>query len=303
MKNSIKSGWLKITLFSLLTGFVMTAHSQETTFQAKNPLQKELGEISGIAKDGHFIWAIVDSKNASFYKLDESGKIVQTIHISNIKLKDVEAITIDKNYLYIADVGDNSGVRPDRTIIRVKKSSIPSGKIVTVSGDIIKFTFPDEGVVKNKKNNNYDCEAVLIYGDSIFVFTKRRDDLKSALYVIPKVPGTYAARFISVLKTKGLVTDAAIDERGNNLALIGYDEDNHTKAFIWLLSNFKGDDFFSGREERFRLTNQKMLDWQLESICYKDENSFYIACEKTKDVPNTLYVIKRTDLIHSDKGE
>jgi hypothetical protein len=298
-----KARIFQIALLSLFQAIVMKGNSQETTFQAKNLLSKELGEISGIAKDGNFIWAIIDSKNASFYKLDESGKIIQTIHISNVKLKDVEAISIDKDYLYIADVGDNSGIRPDRTIIRIKKSTIPKSKVATVSGELIKFTFPDEGVVKNKKNNNYDCEAVLNYMDSIYVFTKRRDDLKSALYVIPKVPGTYSARFISVLKTKGLVTDAAIDERGNNLALIGYDEDNHTKAFIWLLSNFKGDDFFSGREERFRLTNQKMLDWQLESICYKDENSFYIACEKTKDVPNTLYVIKKTDLIHSDKGE
>lgn len=303
MKKITRYNVYKIAVLLVCTSFFSEAKSQETMFQAKNLLSKELSEISGIAKDGNVLWAIVDSKNANIYKLDLSGKIIQTIHIDNVKLKDVEAVTIDQHYLYIADVGDNNGVRADRTIIRIKKSIIPGKPITSVKGEVIKFTFPDEGVVKNKKNNNYDCEAVLSYRDSIYLFTKRRDDLKSALYVIPKVPGTYAARYISVLKTKGLVTDAAMDESGNNLALIGYDEDNHSMPFIWLLSNFHGDDFFSGKEERFQLTSKKLLDWQLESISYKDENSFYIACEKTKDIANTLYVIKRADLVRSEKGK
>jgi hypothetical protein len=301
--DSRYSRLVRIVFLSFYTLVTATAFSQENRFELKKELPKELKEISGIVKDGNALWAISDNRNVDVYKLDLSGNIIQQLHISNIPLRDVEAITADKNYLYIGDVGDNSGTREERIIVRVLKSSIGDNAIATVEGELIRFHFAEEGDIKNKRANNYDCEAILNYKDSIYIFTKRREDLKTGLYAVPKIPGMYTARYIDVFKTVGLVTDAAVNEAGNKLALVGYDGSNHTRPFIWLLSNFSGNNFFSGDYDRYELTNENKLDWQVESIAYKDEDHFFIACERTKDVPNTLYVIKKSELHHSDRGE
>ncbi|MFL5810532.1 MAG: SdiA-regulated domain-containing protein [Flavisolibacter sp.] len=274
---------------------------QEDQFLMKKELPAELKEISGIAKDGNFLWAITDNKKRTIYKLDLSGNLVQQIEVSNAAFEDVEAVTSDRDYVYVGDVGDNNGTRSTRSIMRIPKSSIGNNSQATASGEMISFTFPDEGEVKNKKSNNYDCEAMISFKDSLYVFTKRRDDMKTELYALPKSPGSYTARSISIFKTKGLVTDAAVNKSNNEIALVGYDE-GHTKPFIWILSNFKGNDFFSGNHERFDLTNEKQLDWQVEGISYGDGNHLFLSCEKTKDVRNTVYSIDRAKLHLSKKG-
>ncbi len=276
--------------------------SQEVAFEFQKALSKELDEISGIAHDGQFLWVVSDDKDAPIYKLDRKGNVLQKIKISNLRLIDVEAVAVDRTYIYIGDVGDNMGKRNQRAIVKVEKSDIPKGRSVSVKGQRIRFSFPEHGDVKKQKRNNYDCEAIIIYNDSVYLFTKRRKDLNTSLYVIPKIPGTYSARLISTFKTKGLVTDASVNDRTDEIALIGYDE-GHTRPFIWILSNFPFDDFFSGNYVRFELTKNKELDWQIEGISYEDNGTFFIVCEKTKQVPNTLYLIKKSGLFSSDKGD
>src|SRR4030095_12027516 len=109
---------LFLLMATAITGIIFS----QTHFEFKKELPKELKEISGIVKDGDALWAISDNRNVDVYKLDLSGNIIQQLHISNVALRDVEAITADKDYLYIGDVGDNDGTRDERTIIRVLKS-------------------------------------------------------------------------------------------------------------------------------------------------------------------------------------
>jgi hypothetical protein len=277
-------------------------NAQEDNFTLKKLLPPELKEISGIVKDGAFIWAISDSKKNTIYKLDLSGDLIQQIEITNALFADVEAVTTDRDYVYVGDVGDNNGTRTSRHIMRIKKSSIGSKSLARVTGELISFSFPGEQAEKKKKNNNYDCEALISYKDSLFVFTKRRGDMKTELFALSKSPGTYSARSISIFKSKGLITDAAVNEGKNEIALIGYDE-GHRNPFIWIFRKFEGNEFFSGRSERFELTNEKHLDWQVEGISYNDDNSFFISCEKTKDVQNTIYLLDRSKLHKSKKRE
>jgi hypothetical protein len=269
--------------------------TQEIHFGMTRELPKALKEVSGLARDGNALWTISDDNRSDIYKLDLQGNILQQVHLKNIAVVDVEAVAVDREYLYIGDVGDNDGRREGRQIIRIAKSTLGGGSRVDVNGELIAFVFPDEGAVKKKKSNNFDCEAVISYGDSLYLFTKRREDLKTELYVLPKSPGKYVARSLGVFKAKGLITDAAVNPEGNELALVGYDE-GHTRPFIWIFDHFGKEGFFTGHARRFELTNKKKLDWQVESISYRDDNSFYIACERTKDVPNTIYIVDKKEL-------
>jgi len=260
----------------------------------KTELKKPLNEISGLVADGKNLWAITDKPKANAYLLDDKGNLKQEVTVKNIEAIDVEAITADNDFLYIGDVGDNEGGREERQIIKAPKSAIKKGKSVEIDGEAITFRFSNEQIVDKKKNNNYDCEAILSLGDSLYLFTKRREDQQTELFSLPKTAGNYVARSLGTFDTKGLITDATVNEAKSEIALCGYHK-GHKYPFILLLKNFSGNNFFSGTTERINLANTAW-DWQIESVTYGDDDKMYFACEETNEVKSTLYAIKREKL-------
>jgi hypothetical protein len=280
--------------------------SCSTKTEKKSPLvvktilnNKELKEISGITSVGEYIWAITDKPKARVFKLDANGQLLQTVNVSNAEAVDVEAVASDSNFVYIGDVGDNIGDRLERKIIKISMDSIPQGKDVQVTAETIEFTFPNEEIVEKKKQNNFDCESLLSFKDSLYLFTKDREDNETKLFVIPKTTGKYEARYISSFNSKGLITDAAMNKQNTELALIGYHK-GHLYPFIFLFTDFIGNDFFSGNHKKINLADQSW-DWQLEGITYSNQNIVYFACEATKEVPATFYGINRNDIFKLQK--
>ena len=268
--------------------------AQQRTFSLQAKLPKSLKEISGIVAVANNIWAISDKPTPLIFRLNEKGKVVQEARLKQISVSDVEAITSDGSHLYIGDIGDNDGDRLERKIIKVKLSAIKQGSAAEVDGEVINFSFAGDEIAARKKENNYVCEAMLYFKDSLYLITKRRADDYAALFVLPNTPGKYTARLIGRYKTDGLVTDAAINPAGNEVALTGY-EDGHKKPFVLLFSNFASNNFFSGTMKRYPLKGGKK-DWQVEGITYKNNNYLYLSCEDTKDVPATLYGIEKKNL-------
>ena len=291
---------VKIFSFVMVCLFVNCSSTVEKSpLIVKTELSKELKELSGMTVKGNDIWAITDKPKARVFKMDETGKLLQTVNITNVEATDVEAVTSDNNFIYLGDVGDNNGDRVERKIIKVAAAGIPSGAEVEVTAETIEFTFPNEGQVADKKQNNFDCESLLSFKDSLYVFTKDREDKETKLYVIPKIPGKYVARYINSFDSKGLVTDAAVNKDNTEVALIGYHK-GHLYPFIYLFTNFKGNDFLSGEHEKINLAS-KNWDWQLESITYSVKNAIYFGCEGTKQVPATFYGINRNDISKLNK--
>lgn len=288
---------LKYLLFFCLLSACQST-SEKTALDVKVELPTTLTEISGIIADGKDLWAITDKPKAVLYKIDIKGNILQTISIANQSASDVEAVTADSNFVYIGDTGDNDGNRAERQIIKVNKTTITKDENAEVAGEVIIFRFPEQQVSDKKKKNNYDCESLLSFGDSLYVFTKRREDQHTELFSIPKTPGEHVAVSLGVFETKGLITDAAINEQQNEVALVGY-TNGHKFPFILLLKDFTGSNFFSGKMERIELADDPW-DWQMESIAYNNDE-IYFACEKTKQVKATLYAIKREKLATLNK--
>ncbi len=283
---------MKILSIAILILLISCKEKEEkNNLEFKTVLRKPLSEISGIKSDGIDLWAITDKPRAVAYKIDLKGKVLQEIIVTGAQAIDVEAVTSDKDFVYIGDVGDNDGGREERQIMRFAKSTLTRERNQEVSGDVISFNFEDGKVVEKKKKNNYDCESLLSFGDSLYLFTKRREDHQTELFVIPNKPGKYIARSVGMLDTKGLVTDAAISPDGKEVALCGYNR-GHKYPFIILLKNFTGNNFLSGKTERIELAD-KEWEWQIESITYTSDNKLYFACEETKEVEATLYGIGR----------
>jgi hypothetical protein len=288
--------------FAILLLLLATACTENTAtndLSVKKILPKELKEISGMVVSGDNIWTITDKPKPVLYNLDSNGNLVQTITINNVQVVDVEAVTADDKFVYLGDLGDNDGNREGRQIIKIAVDSIGKGATASANGEVISFDFPGDVEKDKKKKNNYDCEALLSYHDSLYVFTKERDSLRTKLFALPKTPGTYTARFLDSFDTKGLVTDAAINQSNNEVALIGYKQ-GHKYPFIIVFKNFQGEDFFTGKPEKIELAD-KPWDWQLESITYKRDDKVFFSCEGTKEVDATFYGIERNKLKKLDK--
>ena len=268
--------------------------SQPKDLLLNKQLPKALKEVSGICYQNNNIWAISDKPHPNFFRLDARGNVVQKIKLQNTTVTDVEAITADGSYLFIGDVGDNNGSRASRTIYKVAINKIGKEPQTEVAGEEIHFTFSGEGVASGKKGTDFDCEAIVPFNDSLYLITKRRTDDQSELYVIPKTSGTYVARLISKLDTKGLITDAAMNPLKNELALAGY-EKGHERPFVLLIKNFKGNDLFSGTIERIELSETNR-EFQMEGITFKSNDVLYLSCEETKNNPATIYSTKTSTL-------
>ncbi len=286
----------------LLTIVIIISCGEKPTkseLDLKVVLNKPLTEISGINADENNLWAITDKPNAVAYKLNFKGEAIQEVTVKNIQAIDVEAVTSDSANVYIGDVGDNDGGRDERQIIKFSKTQSGTEKEVEVDGQVITFRFADEQNTESKKKNNFDCESLLSMGDSLYLFTKRREDHRTELFVLPKTAGNYIARSLGVFDTHGLVTDAAVNTQNNELALCGYNK-GHKFPFILLFKNFTGNNFFSGQMERIELAD-KPWDWQIEGITFSKDNKVYFSCEETKEVKSTLYSIERSKINNLSK--
>src|SRR5690606_4745307 len=106
--------------------------------------------------------------------------------LQNVKNTDWEEIAQDSLYFYIGDFGNNSGRRDTLNIVRVEKQSLLRFMPVV---DYIHFSWPtttdDEG---RKSKVNYNCEAMVVVRDSIFLFTKEREPRRTSLFSIAKAP-------------------------------------------------------------------------------------------------------------------
>ena len=102
---------------------------------------------------------------------------------------------------------------------------------------------------------------------------------------MPKVPGTYALSPYTSYNVNGLITGADYNAVTHEIVLIGYFS-GHSNSFLWFLSDFHGDMFFSGNKRRIEINNG--TEWQSEGVCWMSNNRFAVSCETSLN-PASLY--------------
>ncbi len=259
-----------------------------------SPLPDEVNETSGLIFWRNILWTHNDSGGEPIiYGLDTtSGKIVRRVRIRDVKNTDWEDITQDRKYIYIGDFGNNSGMRRNLKIFKVKKSAIaPNVPEQEVDAEVIGFDYADQHNFEKRTNNhNFDCEAVTAFGDSLYLFTKDWADGNSRLYVLPKIPGHYSVFPRETFAANGLVTGACLSPDRKELALIGYRD---YVSFMWLLTDFEGSDFFGGT--RLRVDFPELVFVQTEGICYTGARDVVFSCEASAE-PQRLYKVNTGQL-------
>jgi hypothetical protein len=250
-------------------------------------LPSEILESSGLIFFNNEFWTFNDSgAGPILYALEiNTGKILRRVTIKNATNIDWEEATQDENYIYIGDFGNNFGNRKDLKVYRISKSDILAQRAeCSVQADITSFSFADQKEFKNSLlYTRFDCEAMVIWGDSIIIFTKNWKEETSSAYCIPKSPGIYNPSPAFVFQSRGLVTGAAISPDKKELAICGYEE---FIPFIWLIKMGNSIDFRKNAKTRRSFMN--MAGVQIEGICFGPHGYIFLSCERSR-VPGSLF--------------
>ena len=249
-------------------------------------LPKKLKENSGLIYYRDYLWTLEDAgSRPKIYALKtKSGKIKQSIELLNANNNDWEDMTQDEKFIYVGDFGNNNGDRSVFKIYKISKNGIPWKGNFDVEPEIIEYSYPDQHDLRSKfHKTNFDCEALISKGDSLFLFTKNWLDRKTNVYYIPNMKGAWLAKFCGSFNVRGLITGAAISPDEKTIVLCGNQE---KLPFIWSFSDFIGNDFFSGNKIRLNLNS--LFGVQIEGICFKDNDNLFLSNEKSA-IPPSLF--------------
>jgi hypothetical protein len=238
-------------------------------------LSEALKETSGLVYHDSLLWTVNDDKDTTLYGIDKTGQIQKEVKLHTVINSDWEEISQDSSYFYIGDFGNNYyGNREDLHILRVEKESLflDSPKIDTIS-----FSFSNQLEYAKAQPNttNFDCEAFIVTRDSIYLFSKQWEKEETSVYVLPKTPGNYIAELKTTYNVKGLITGATYLEDKKILVLSGYS--HYLSPFVYLLYDYKDNDFFSGNKRKLNL---ELGFHQIEGIATQDGLHYYLTNEQ-----------------------
>ena len=257
-----------------------------------DPLSDTLIETSGLQWADGYLWSFNDGGGAAaIYRIDTiTNAILQRVYLQGATNIDWEDIAFDGIYFYIGDFGNNAnGARTDLKIYKFPISAIPAfatNPVVQISAtqiEVIHFTYsnqpqPPQPVAAN--STSFDCEAMVIDGGEINLFSKDWVTLNTTHYTINSLEaGTYIAQPVDTLATAYLVTAADKAPGRNTIALLGYQNTGSALHFMHLLSGYSGGKYFNGNKRRIDLPDVLTMG-QAEGLTFRNESYGYISNEK-----------------------
>lgn len=181
------------------------------------PLTPLIQEISGIAdsrRNPGSLWGEEDSGNPpQLYLISHNGQVQDTVYLkgaSNIDWEDIALVNTD---LYVADIGDNNGVRPSVAIYKLPEPVAGTDTVSTF--ETIQVVYPDGA---------HDAEAILVDSTTkdICIITKR--DTQSRIYKVAypySLSAMNTAQYIASLPYNGVVS-AAMSPAGGGIVVKTY---------------------------------------------------------------------------------
>ncbi|MEO1218045.1 MAG: T9SS type A sorting domain-containing protein [Bacteroidota bacterium] len=270
-------------LFSVNPFFLLSQNV--LVLDSLSSLDNVLTEISGFEYLNNTLIGHTDSggENALYEINPVDGSVVRKVVISNASNVDWEDLTADATHIFIGDFGNNDGNRQDLKIYRISQQDFFS--LDTVSAETLSISYAAQTNFSSMRfQTNYDAEAIVAVGDSLYLFSKNWGNLRSYVYSLPKVPGQYALDIRDSLEVQGLITGADYDPLMDRLSFCGY---TFTEAF-----------FIDILTPVFPELSQSELDktqfpfsgaFQVESICHEDSSRLYLATEGNANIPAYLY--------------
>lgn len=170
---------------------------------------KRVTSSSGLVRDpvANIYWTVNDSGDTgTAYGITPKGKVAGTLDFRGTP-KDVEAVAMGKDRLYVADIGDNAEKRDDITVYYFNN---PRANGLTVTYKSWDFRYPDGA---------HDAETLLVDSTGrLFIVTK---DKSGAIYAAPKKPEADGVNKLSrVGEAPDTVTDGVFLPGDQQIALL-----------------------------------------------------------------------------------
>ncbi len=195
-------------------------------------------ETSGLAQIEGRLWTLNDSGgDAAIYQLSSDGRrIAKTLYLAGARNIDWESLAADDDYLYIADCGNNRGRREMLQLYRVALNALSAPDGSRVEYDVSRFRYGHRLEVSTSDSHNFDCEAITVVKDELWLFSKNRGDGHSELYRLDRQAKEQAVFPFRSYPVNGLITAADYDPVSRRLALLGYSRERFFgHSFIWII--------------------------------------------------------------------
>ena len=270
-------------IFILLVTCSLQTIAQPLATTVVGELDSGLGNTSALFYWENRLWTSNDHGNLTLHCLDTlTAATLQQVGCDT-SFNDMEEVAQDSVYFYFGDFGNNhERLRNDLRILRMRKSDLTRG---LCRFDTIAFTYsgydPAGAGARRLPTTDYDCEAMVAVGDSLFLFTKQWSSRRTTCFALPKEPGTYTAQPRFTLDVDGLVTGAChtarVTPEGTRqvLALCGYSL--LLQPFVFVMYGFDGTAFNQGHHDRLAL--DRPIGTQTEAIASADGLHYWLTNE------------------------
>lgn len=240
-------------------------------------LPKQIREASGLELTrGKYLWTHNDDGVPALYCLDTLGKLVKTLHLNHPNGGWEDLTQDNKGNLYIGAFGNNEN---DKRSLKIYKIPDPDAIHVPVyDAAAITYRYGDQHAYPPPPSQrNFDMDAMMAKGDSLFLFTKNRTSPFTGytkIYHLPQQPGQYTILPVdSIYLGNGpmmdhWVTSAALSPDEKTVALLSH-------RCIWLITNFNGNKLSSGKIYRVNLNHFS----HKAGLCFASNHKIYIVDE------------------------
>ena len=276
----------------LLTFSILWSYGQPATLATikDTSISESSGLVASRSTPGAY-WTHNDSGDGPLiYAINTRGDSLGTFRVNGAQARDWEDIAAgpgpqpNRSYLYIGDIGDNDGVRPEVTVYRVAEPALSAAtrKFTKKSPG---STEPAEAIKLKYPDGKHDAEALLVHPRSgnIYIVTK-------VLIVNPSVyeaVGPFTAgnaitmRRIGEARVPsifgGAITGGSISPDGRRVALCDYFQGYE----IVLPNSSDFNDIWKQKMTGFDLGKRK----QGEAITYRLDGKALLATSEGKQPP------------------
>ena len=253
----------------LLFFFLLSGNLIAQEIISKIELPSYINETSGLEYYKDYLVTHNDSGNEPvIYYIDKEGRFSFKRSFDSLTNHDWEDLASDKDFLYIADMGNNFDTRKNLQIVKV-----PIDPKINKT-EFINFYYPEQSEFEFRLLSMYDAEGLISIDDYLLIFTKNRAKKITEIYKISKSPGSQIAEKIGSLDCQSIVTGADYNEDLKLLVLtstVSFEE-----YYILKLENFDPKKPINYQIDRYEIPLEKT---QVESIKIIDKNTFWVTSE------------------------
>ncbi len=236
---------------------------------SKIELPRYINETSGLEYYKDYLVTHNDSGNEPvIYYLDREGRFSFKRSFDSLTNHDWEDLASDKDFLYIADMGNNFDTRKNLQIVKV-----PIDPKINKT-EFINFYYPEQSEFEFRLSSMYDAEGLISIDDYLLIFTKNRAKKITEIYKISKSTGSQIAEKIGSLDCQSIVTGADYNKNLKLLVLtatVSFEE-----YYILKLENFDPKKPINYQINMYEIPLEKT---QVESIKIIDKNTFWVTSE------------------------